>query len=368
MFNIGSNLAGFFHDQATGSSIQPRPEAASANSTSALLQRRRQQRRLGEHRQLRPRQRRCLGGLPSVFGDRAHTTSARRTWVTTASFRQPGQPPTSIRQRRRRQPGLRQHRQQQHQVCQHRQQQHRYRPVRRQSTGLQFFAGGWNSGSGNSGCFGSGTNSIGFVSTRAGNIGIGNSGLAETGASPTPVTPTQASSTPATYVNAGAQRRQRQRRRLRADHRNTGGFNAGSFNRRPPAGSYNTAVIWLPAATTRGLANSGDINTGGFITGNYSNGFPQLAGRLQGLAGISQTITVPDTTVPGETARADLPRYRSPAPRHVHRSWLPDSRRSPACLLDRHAVQCRHTRCIQFPEHLDCPSQYQHQPGCGPAR
>lgn len=51
-------------------------------------------------------------------------------------------------------------------------------------------------------------------------------------------------------------------------------------------GSYNT-----------GLANSGDVNTGGFITGNYSNGF-WWRGDYQGLAGISQTITVPDTAVP----------------------------------------------------------------------
>ncbi|NLP98659.1 hypothetical protein HGO75_23430, partial [Mycobacterium tuberculosis] len=56
----------------------------------------------------------------------------------------------------------------------------------------------------------------------------------------------------------------------------------GYFN----AGDYNT-----------GVANTGNVNTGAFISGNYSNGF-WWRGDYQGLAGISQTITVPDTAVP----------------------------------------------------------------------
>ncbi len=84
-------------------------------------------------------------------------------------------------------------------------------------------------------------------------------------------------------------------------------------------------------------------------------------GRTQGLAGISQTITVPDTAVPVNcTCRSSsISGHRHTW--HVHRLRLQIPEITGDIFLIGIPFNAATLDAFSFPEHLDCPSQYRHQ-------
>ncbi|NLP98867.1 hypothetical protein HGO75_24860, partial [Mycobacterium tuberculosis] len=55
-----------------------------------------------------------------------------------------------------------------------------------------------------------------------------------------------------------------------------------------------------------GIANTGDVDTGAFITGNYSNGL-FLSGDYQGLVGLNLVIDMPLPISLGVNIPIDIP-------------------------------------------------------------